>query len=140
MSTREGLEAAPRSLSVCVTVALEHRSPRGDQLATGDLSPAGATLAAWNSGEVRENYTQKQQERLERLKSMNQRFRSPSNLAELENVPAFKRRNISLDDTPHSSESSVTKFEVKEDGDTDENGNKRGGLSDNNEFLHKSVD
>lgn len=87
-----------------------------------------------------EEMHRKQQERLERLKTMNQRFRSPNNLAELENVPAFKRRNISLDDTPHSSESSVTKFEVKEDGDTDENGNKRGGLSDNNEFLHKSVD
>lgn len=87
-----------------------------------------------------EEMQRKQQERMERLKSANQRFRSPSNLAELENVPAFKRRNITLNDTPHSSESSVTRFEVKEDADTDENGNKRGGLSDNNEFLHKSVD
>ncbi|MCB0756393.1 MAG: cell division protein FtsZ [Flavobacteriales bacterium] len=87
-----------------------------------------------------EEMQRKQQERMERLRNMNQRFRSPSNLAELENVPAFKRRNISLNDTPHSSESSVTRFEVKEDGDTDENGNPRGGLSDNNEFLHKSVD
>ena len=87
-----------------------------------------------------EEMHRKQQERMERLRNMNQRFRSPSNLAELENVPAFKRRNISLDDTPHSSESSVTRFEVKDEGDTDENGNRRGGLSDNNEFLHKSVD
>ncbi len=82
----------------------------------------------------------KQQERMERLKNMNQRFRSPSNLAELENVPAFKRRNVNLNDMPHSSESSVSGFEIKEDGDIDENGNKRGGLSDGNEFLHKSVD
>jgi cell division protein FtsZ len=87
-----------------------------------------------------EEMLRKQQERLERLKSMNQRFRSPTNLAELENVPAFKRRNVTLDDTPHSSESSVSNFEVKDENETDENGNKRGGLSDGNEFLHKSVD
>ncbi|MCB9187117.1 MAG: cell division protein FtsZ [Flavobacteriales bacterium] len=87
-----------------------------------------------------EELQRKQQERMERLKNMNQRFRSPSNLAELENVPAFKRRNITLDDMPHSSESSVSRLEVKDEDDTDQNGNRRGGLSDGNEFLHKSVD
>ena len=69
-----------------------------------------------------------------------ERFRSPNNLAELENVPAFKRRNVNLDDTPHSSESSVTRFDVRDTEETDENGNIRGGLSDGNEFLHQSVD
>jgi cell division protein FtsZ len=87
-----------------------------------------------------EEMHRKQQERLERLKNVNQRFRSPNNLAELENVPAFKRRNVNLDDTPHSSESSVTRFDVRDTDETDENGNKRGGLSDGNEFLHQSVD
>ena len=92
------------------------------------------------SGLDSEELQRRQQERLDRLKSMNQRFRSPTNLAELENVPAFKRRNITLDDMPHSSESSVSRLEIKDDFETDENGNKRGGLSDGNEFLHKSVD
>jgi cell division protein FtsZ len=87
-----------------------------------------------------EEMHRKQQERMERLKNMNQRFRSPNNLAELENVPAFKRRHVNLDDTPHSSESSVTRFDVRDTDETDENGNKRGGLSDGNEFLHQSVD
>ncbi len=87
-----------------------------------------------------EEMQRKQQERMERLRNMNQRFRSPSNLAELENVPAFKRRNVSLADTPHSSESSVTRFDVRDTDETDENGNRRGGLSDGNEFLHQSVD
>lgn len=92
------------------------------------------------SGLDNEELQRRQLERMERLKSMNQRFRSPTNLAELENVPAFKRRNITLDDTPHSSESSVSNLEVKDEHETDENGNPRGGLSDGNEFLHKSVD
>ena len=87
-----------------------------------------------------EEMHRKQQERMERLKSMNQRFRTPNNLAELENVPAFKRRNVNLDDTPHSSESSVTRFDVRDTDEEDENGKRRGGLSDGNEFLHQSVD
>ena len=82
----------------------------------------------------------RQTERMERLKNMNQRFRSPSNLAELENVPAFKRRNVNLSDTPHSSESSVTRFDVRDTDETDENGRRKGGLSDGNEYLHKTVD
>ena len=93
----------------------------------------------FNDGIDTEELQKKQQERMDRLKNMNQRFRSPTNLAELENVPAFKRRNVNLEDQPHSSESSVSNFEVSDDG-TDENGNTRGGLSDGNEFLHKSVD
>ncbi|MFT4543939.1 MAG: cell division protein FtsZ [Bacteroidia bacterium] len=92
-----------------------------------------------NDGIDTEELQKKQQERMDRLKNMNQRFRSPNNLAELENVPAFKRRNVNLEDQPHSSESSVSNFEVTDEG-TDENGNTRGGLSDGNEFLHKSVD
>ena len=92
-----------------------------------------------NDGLDTEELQKKQQERMDRLKNMNQRFRSPNNLAELENVPAFKRRNVNLVDQPHSSESSVSNFEVSDDG-MDENGNTKGGLSDGNEFLHKSVD
>ncbi len=94
----------------------------------------------FDNGIDAEEMQRKQAERMERLKSMNQRFRSPNNLAELENVPAFKRRNVNLNDTPHSSESSVTRFDVRDTEETDANGNKRGGLSDGNEFLHQSVD
>jgi len=87
-----------------------------------------------------EELQRRQAERMDRLKNMNARFRSPSNLAELENVPAFKRRNVNLMDTPHSSESSVSRFELKETDETDENGKRKGGLSDGNAFLHESVD
>jgi cell division protein FtsZ len=93
-----------------------------------------------NDGVDTEELQRKQQERMERLKNMNQRFRSPTNLAELENTPAFKRRQVNLHDTPHSSESSISGFEVTDGNDLDENGNKKGGLSDGNDFLHKSVD
>lgn len=87
-----------------------------------------------------EEMQKKQQDRMEKLKARMQRFRSPNSLAELENVPAFKRRDVNLEDVPHSSESSVSNMEVKDGDETDENGNKKGGLSDGNSFLHESVD
>lgn len=77
------------------------------------------------------------QERMARLKANSARFREPRNLAELEMEPAYRRRNVSLNDVPHSSESSVSKLAL---GETeDEDGNRKGGLSGNS-FLHESVD
>ena len=56
----------------------------------------------------------------------------------MENEPAYRRRQIRLDDVPHSSESNVSRFTL---GDVqDEDGNNRTGLSDNNSFLHDNVD
>lgn len=77
------------------------------------------------------------QERMARLKANSARFREPRNLAELEHEPAYRRRNVNLDDVPHSSESSISKLALGEK--EDEEGNRKGGLSGNS-FLHESVD
>ncbi len=77
------------------------------------------------------------QERMARLKANSARFREPRNLAELELEPAFKRRNVNLNDVPHSSESSVSRLALGEK--EDEEGNRKGGLS-GNPFLHDVVD
>ena len=77
-------------------------------------------------------------ERLERIKKATQKLRSPLGLNEMENVPAYKRRNIELDDLNPSSESEVSKYTLWES--EDDNGEKRTGLSDNNSFLHDNVD
>ena len=77
-------------------------------------------------------------ERLERIKKATQKLRSPLGLNEMENVPAYKRRNIELDDVNPSSESEVSKYTLWEG--EDDNGEKRTGLSDNNSFLHDNVD
>ena len=47
----------------------------------------------------------------------------------MENVPAYKRRNIELDEVNPSSESDVSKYTLWES--EDDNGEKRTGLSDN---------
>ena len=64
-------------------------------------------------------------------------MKSPLGISEMENEPAYKRRNIKLDeDFPKSDDSNVSRFSL---GNQDENGN-NSGLSDNNSFLHDNVD
>ena len=77
-------------------------------------------------------------ERLERIKKATQKLRSPLGLNEMENVPAYKRRNVELDDVNPSSEAEVSKYTLWES--EDDNGEKKTGLSDNNSFLHDNVD
>jgi len=56
----------------------------------------------------------------------------------MENEPAYKRRNIELDDVKQSSDPSISRYTLWESDD--ENGDKQTGLSDNNSFLHDNVD
>lgn len=74
------------------------------------------------------------QERLERIASYTSKLKKPEGLSELEKVPAFKRRNIDLDDVPHSSESQVSRFGLFSDGDGAVD------LKGDNSFLHDNVD
>lgn len=77
-------------------------------------------------------------DRFSKIKELSNKLKTPSGLADLETEPAYKRRNVSLLNTPHSSESTVSKFTISEE--TDENGNKTTGLKSNNSFLHDNVD
>ncbi len=74
-------------------------------------------------------------QRIERIRQNSQKLKTVSGLSEMENEPAYKRRQIRLEDTPHSSESNVSRFTLG--SANDEN---RSGLSDNNSFLHDNVD
>ena len=77
-------------------------------------------------------------QRIERIRQNSQKLKTVSGLTEMENEPAYRRRQIRLEDVPHSAESNVSRFTL---GDVqDEEGNKRTGLSDNNSFLHDNVD
>jgi cell division protein FtsZ len=87
---------------------------------------------------AQEDIQQTTEERINKLKELSMRLRSTSGLKDLENEPAYKRRQIKLDDTPHSSESSVSKFTLSEE--EGEDGEKKSGLRENNSFLHDNVD
>ena len=72
-------------------------------------------------------------EREERLREISIKLRTPSGLTKLEEEPAYKRNNIDLDETVHSSEDEVSSFTLEEKDDDII-------LNDNNSYLHDNVD
>ncbi len=72
-------------------------------------------------------------ERRKRLRGLSMKLNNNS-ISQLENEPAYKRRNISLEDMPHSSESNVSKYSLFEDE------NRKPELKKRNPFLHDNVD
>ena len=71
-------------------------------------------------------------EREDRLRSISQQLRTPSGLTKLEDVPAYKRSNIKLEETEHSSEINDKNYKLDEDNNIS--------LNKNNSFLHDNVD
>lgn len=80
-----------------------------------------------------EDQLRKSRERILRLKDLSMKLRTSNGLQELENEPAYKRKQMSLPQVPHSSESQVSRFTL-----TDDNGKTE--IRPNNSFLHDNVD
>ncbi|NOQ71318.1 MAG: cell division protein FtsZ [Crocinitomix sp.] len=74
-------------------------------------------------------------ERMERIQAYTSKLKSSTGISDLEKEPAYKRKNIQIDDLPHSSEESMSKFTLSGESDGE-----AGGLKDNNSFLHDNVD
>lgn len=74
------------------------------------------------------------QERRKRLRGLNMKLQSPTDLNELEREPAYKRRNVELEDLPHSSETNLSKYAIFEDESAKPELKKR------NPFLHDNID
>jgi len=75
----------------------------------------------------------KSRERIMKLKSLSYRI-GDSNIGDMEKEPAYKRRNVRLDNVPHSSESNVSRYTLSNEEE------KKGELKQNNSFLHDNVD
>ena len=56
-------------------------------------------------------------ERENRLRAISQQLRTPSGLTDLEDVPAYKRNNVELEETTHSAEDEVSKYTLSEGED-----------------------
>lgn len=82
-----------------------------------------------------EDQQKRAQERLERIQQYTSHIKSAEGLSELEKEPAFKRRQIKLDDEPHSSEDNISRYEISEDKDQNKTT-----LRSSNSFLHDNVD
>ncbi|MEZ4757702.1 MAG: cell division protein FtsZ [Flavobacteriales bacterium] len=78
------------------------------------------------------------EERQARMREITQRLRSPNGLADMEHVPAYKRKNIHISDVQHSADSNVSRYTLNEE--VDEHGERRVEIKRNNPFLHDNVD
>lgn len=86
----------------------------------------------------RSEFQNKNKEREQRIKEFTLKLKTPSGLSDLESEPAYKRRDVKLDNTKHSSDSTVSRYTISEE--TDENGEKKTQIRENNSFLHDNVD
>ena len=101
-------------------------------------STADAASMEENKKKAREAFLERQSQVKRTLNDVKMKLRLPGRIADLENEPAYKRRNVSLDDVSHSSESSVSHFSINEE--LDENGERKIELRNDNPFLHDNVD
>jgi cell division protein FtsZ len=74
-------------------------------------------------------------ERMENLKRLSIKLKTPSPVSDLESVPAFRRRNVHLQQVDVSSETNVSRYTLSENPD-----DKKPEIRPNNTFLHDNVD
>ncbi|MDC0098767.1 MAG: cell division protein FtsZ [Crocinitomicaceae bacterium] len=76
---------------------------------------------------------ERSKERLSKIQEYTQRLKKADGIQDLENEPAYIRRNIILDESIPSEEDNTSRFSVSSD-------EKGSSLSGNNSFLHDNVD
>lgn len=138
-SSKQAEEAQPEETPQRKVYTLEDELPeQSENLVAEDLQKESAPKEepqpspSMSREEIQKISTQ----RMQHIREVTSRLRTPSGLSDLEDEPAYKRRNIRLNEPPHSSESSVSRYSLSDDGE--EEG--RSELRQNNSFLHDNVD
>lgn len=159
----EGVDTAPKSEDTFETASDEgfviynlDEVPEPEDLTPdtpSDAAPADATPpeSDWTDDQEdltpqpqpsvqpsKEAFAERQRQITRNLADFKSKLNLPGRIADLENEPAYKRRNVSIEDTPHSSDSSMSRFSLNEEVDAE--GNRRTELRDDNSFLHDNVD
>jgi len=84
-----------------------------------------------------EEHQMRNRERMARIKDLSIKLKTPNGVSELENEPAFKRNNVKLDATPHSSDSELSRYNLSENMDE---GEAKVTLRKENPFFTDNVD
>ncbi|NNC94150.1 MAG: cell division protein FtsZ [Chitinophagales bacterium] len=83
--------------------------------------------------EIAKQKNEELEDRKKVLKDLSYKWNNSNALTELENEPAYKRRNVQLSKVPESHQSNVSRFTLSND-------NGRPEIRKNNSFLHDNVD
>lgn len=82
--------------------------------------------------ESREEAMERDRKQKEALRSQNRRLTNPQSVIDMENEPAYLRREVKLDDVPHSSEVNVSRWSISVDDEPE--------IRRDNPYLHDNVD
>ncbi|MCH7410037.1 cell division protein FtsZ [Belliella sp. DSM 111904] len=80
--------------------------------------------------QLKEKAIQRAHERFEKLRSLNSNSHHPEEFKDKLETPAYLRRQVKLNDVQHSSERSISRFNLSDDNE----------FLKNNRFLHDNVD
>jgi cell division protein FtsZ len=84
---------------------------------------------------LKQELFRKTRERVSKLKAMNYRLNQNASIADLENEPAYKRKNVVVDTEPHSGETRNSHLTISTDP------NSKGDITPNdNSYLHTELD
>ena len=116
----------------------EDKSRKPDEMKPFELyikKPGGDNIRGTDTTSTRPSIDLKSQERIERLRNLSLKLRDESAIEEMENEPAYIRRNVELKNLAPSSEALVSRYSLYEDNET-----KGPEIRSGNSFLHDNVD
>lgn len=90
--------------------------------------------AAQMEHEFEEERIRKIKDRMLQLRQLSTAYNNPNGINELENEPAYVRKNIRFDEVPRSAENNISRYSLFEDNE------KKPEIRRNNSFLHDNVD
>jgi cell division protein FtsZ len=116
----------------------ENQPKKPDEVKPFELyikKPGGDAMHGSESIATRPSIDLKSQERIERLRNLSLKLRDESAIEELENEPAYVRRNVELKNSTPSGEARVSRYSLYEDNES-----KGPEIRSGNSFLHDNVD
>ncbi len=111
-------------------------TPMADKTEEPQLKPEKSTYSLNEStvADPMDEQLRKSRERIQKLKALNYRMANNTNLSDMEKVPAYLRKEVKLDNIPHSSEPHVSRYTLSAEEE------KKPELRQNNSYLHDNVD
>jgi len=116
----------------------EDKSRKPDEVKPFEVyikKPGGEAIHGAETTISRPSFDLKSQERIERLRNLSLKLKDESAIEEMENEPAYVRRNVELNNSVPSGEARVSKYSLYEDNET-----KGTEIRSGNSFLHDNVD
>ncbi|MBX2846160.1 MAG: cell division protein FtsZ [Saprospiraceae bacterium] len=97
-----------------------------------NAAPVSEPFQLETKDEDTEEYMRKHADRINRLKSFSLKFKGSQSISDLENEPAYLRKQVDLDDAPASDKNEISRYTL---------GGTEGGFEiGNNSYLHDNVD